>query len=231
MFLLGLTGDIAAGKSTVARLLKERGAAHLDADDLVRELYSDREFSARVADALEDSSRPVPARVLAKENAPLLDESGVIDRKALASLVFFDPAALRKLEALVHPAVLELRDRKIAQLAAQKDAPCVAVLEAVKLVESGHAENCDALWWIQASPETQLRRLMEHRDLDENAARARLFNQPEAKIKLELLQRVPFTIIGNDGDLAQLEEAVEAAWQALMEKLNAPSDFSRWQNE
>ena len=215
MFLLGLTGDIAAGKSSVARLLQERGAAHIDADDLVRELYSSREFSQRVADALQNSPR-----VLTKENAPLLGENGVIDRKALAALVFFDPAALRKLEALVHPAVLELRDQKIAQLAAQPNAPRVAVLEAVKLVESGHAEKCDALWWIQASPETQLRRLMQHRGLDKNAARARLLNQPEAKIKLELLQRVPFTIIGNDGDFAQLEEAVEAAWQALSETMN-----------
>lgn len=221
MFLLGLTGDIAAGKSTVARLLQERGVAHLDADDLVRELYSDREFSARVADALKDAPRPAPARVLANDNAPLLNENGVIDRKALAALVFFDAAALRRLEALVHPAVLKLRDQKIAQLAAQKDAPRVAVLEAVKLVESGHAEKCDALWWIQASPETQLRRLMTHRGLDENAARARLLNQPEAKIKLELLQRAPFTIIGNDGDLVQLECAVAAAWKAVTTRMNA----------
>ena len=222
MFLLGLTGDIAAGKSSVARLLKERGAAHIDADDLVRELYSGGDFSARVANALKNAPR-----VLANENTPLLGENGVIDRKALAALVFFDAAALRKLEALVHPAVLELRDRKIAQLAAQPNAPRVAVLEAVKLVESGHAEKCDALWWIQASPETQLRRLITHRGLDENAAGARLLSQPEAKIKLELLQRVPFTIIGNDGDLPQLQSAVEAAWQELQktmrEKLELPA--------
>jgi dephospho-CoA kinase len=209
MFLLGLTGDIAAGKSTVAQLLQKRGAVLLDADALVRELYSDREFAARVAALFQDAPR-----VLGNHGS-LLSADGSIDRRVLGSIVFVDPAALRKLEALVHPAVMELRDRKIAALALQKEAPRVVVLEAVKLVESGHAEKCDALWWIQASLETQMHRLVHDRGMDEGAARARLLNQPEAKIKLELLQEKPFTIIGNDGNRQQLEEAVEAAWNAL----------------
>ena len=195
MKILGLTGDIASGKSTVARLLGERGAAHLDADLQVRELYADAEFAARLAARFGD----------------VRSESGGVDRTKLAALVFGDEARLRELERVVHPAVARLRARQLAQLRAQGRE--VAVVEAVKLLESGQGNGCDAIWCVTASPDVQLRRLIENRGMDEEAARARLAHQPSRADKPSLAENVPIVWIDNSGTPAQLEQTVAREWK------------------
>ena len=202
MKILGLTGDIAAGKSTVAQLLKKRGAEIIDADALVHELYADQAFAARVAALFP--------------NANILDANGGIDRRALGTLVFQNARALHELELHVHPAVAERRDSKLEALRARPSLPKVVVVEAVKLIESEQHRGCDAVWWIRAQPATQLQRMIETRGMSEAAAQARLAHQPDAIRKCALVGTVPLVVIWNDRTLEDLETSVAAAWEELI---------------
>ncbi len=129
---IGLTGPIGCGKSTVARWLGERGAVVIDADAVAREVTA--------------PGQPGHDAVLARFGDPVRAADGTLDRAALARIVFSDPAALRDLEAIVHPLV---RPRILAAIdaAAGTEAPAVAI-EAIKLVEGGLAELCDVVWWV-----------------------------------------------------------------------------------
>ncbi len=195
MKILGLTGDIACGKSTVARLLVERGAAHLDADLQVRQIYADPDFAAQMAARFGD----------------VLSENGGVDRAKLGALVFDHPEQLRALEALVHPAVAALRQRQIAELKAQG---CeVVVVEAVKLLESGQGAGCDEIWCVTAAPAVQLARLIENRGMTSEQARARLANQPSRADKTRLAGCTPMVWIDNSGSPASLERTVQEQWK------------------
>jgi dephospho-CoA kinase len=200
--LLGLTGGIASGKSTVARLLVERGAVHIDADALVHELYADKDFALGVQ------------ALFAK---PILDDQRQVDRVALGKIVFNDAEALSRLEKLVHPAVRELRAAKLHESAGAK---CI-VLEAVKLIEAGHADKCDEVWCVWSEPEIQVQRLMKKRHLTQSEARARLAHQPPLEAKRHLLEQsanvVPFIVIENNGTLRALEIQVEKQWKRVMQ--------------
>ena len=202
MKLLGLTGDIACGKSSVAAFLQKRGATVLDADALVHELYSDTDFAARVA---------------ALFGPGVLGAQKTIERRALGEIVFSDDTALKRLEILVHPAVAHLRDEKLRALKLQKSPPPIVVLEAVKLLESGQAGDCVAVWCVTCAPEIQTQRLMQKRSLDENVARARLASQPprEEKQKLAAAAHVPLIFIENNGTLSELENQVAILWNDL----------------
>jgi Dephospho-CoA kinase (EC 2.7.1.24) len=126
-YIIGLTGNIATGKSTVARMLRDLGATVIDAD--------------RVAHEVMRAGTPVHRAVVETFGPQVLRPDGEIDRARLGAVVFSDPQALAQLEAIVHPAVLEEVARRIAA------APTpVVVVEAIKLIESGMAEAFDALW-------------------------------------------------------------------------------------
>lgn len=194
MKILGLTGDIASGKSSVARLLGEKGAAHLDADLLVRELYANRDFAAQLAAQFGDVLAP----------------DGTICREKLAPLVFGNEALLHELEAIVYPAVAQLRAQKLREL--EKNGAKWVVLEAVKLLESGQSRVCDEVWCVVASRETQLRRLIENRDLSVAQAQSRLRNQPPRERKIELAGSVPLRFVENNGTFDELKTRVAALW-------------------
>ena len=201
MKILGLTGDIACGKSTVARLLVGQGAAHLDADLQVRQLYENRDFAAQLVARFGD----------------VLSESGSVDRAKLGALVFDSPARLRELESLVHPAVAALRQRQIAELKAQG---CeVVVVEAVKLLESGQGAVCDEIWCVTAAPEVQLARLIENRGLTNEQANARLGNQPSRADKAKLAGCTPLIWLDNSGSPAELEQIVAQQWKRFRQTL------------
>lgn len=201
--LLGLTGEIATGKSTVANLLVQRGAAHLDADEIVRELYRDPLFARQVA---------------ALFSTPVLSEDGKIDHQKLGRLVFGDEAALARLENLVHPAVTRDRDRWLKFAAPPRGndrLPRVVVYEAVKLLESGQGQDCDVVWWVRATAEVQAVRLQQERGLSAEAAALRLHSQPPPKSRLARLRNIPHRIIWNNGTLQELEARIELEWQGL----------------
>jgi len=191
-YVIGLTGNIATGKSTVAKMLEELGATVIDADALVHKL--------------QRQGTPVYDDIVAAFGPDILDQAGEIDRKALGAIVFADPAQLRRLESIVHPAVLIESMRRLMAAATP-----VAVYEAIKLIEAGRAEMCDALWVVTARPDVQLHRLMRDRHLSEAEARQRIAAQPPQSEKI----RRATVIIDNSSSLEETWQQVTAAFRAI----------------
>ena len=191
---IGLTGNIATGKSTVLAYLQGRGAAVLDADKL--------------AHAAMAPDGPAYADVVDAFGAAIVGPSGVIDRKALGTIVFADATQLARLEAIVHPAVFVLAQQALDAT----DAP-VVVIEAIKLLESGRLLRlCDEIWVVVADEATQIRRLMESRGMDEPEARRRMAAQSSQAEKVKQAHRV----IDNSGAPADLYAQLDAIWNVLM---------------
>ena len=189
-YRIGLTGNIACGKSTVGRLLVARGAEYVDADRLVH--------------ALMEPGTPENARIVERFGPAVRAADGRIDRAALGELVWRDPAALRDLEAILHPGVrAEIRRRM-----ALSRAPAV-VVDAIKLIESGLFRELDTLWVVTCSPEEQLRRLVADRGLTVEQARARIAAQPPQEDKF----REATLVIDNSGSRAETERQVDQAWR------------------
>jgi dephospho-CoA kinase len=191
-YLIGLTGNIATGKSTVAKMLENLGASVIDADALVHEL--------------QRKGTPVYDDIVAVFGPGILDRTGEIDRKALGSIVFADPAQLRTLESIVHPAVLIESMRRMTEAATP-----VMVYEAIKLIEAGRAEMCDALWVVTARTEVQLQRLMRDRHMSEAEARQRIAAQPLQGEKVAQAT----VVIDNSSSLEETWRQVTAAFRAI----------------
>ncbi len=158
--LIGLIGPIGCGKSTVAGWLAARGAAVIDADDLTREIMA--------------PGTPVADAIVARFGGEYRRPDGSLDRAALGRLVFADPVRLAQLESIVHPAVAGLLETSIR--VADSRGPAAIVLEAIKLVEAGHAPWCDEIWLVICDPKIQLARLTG-RGMDEQDARQRISAQ------------------------------------------------------
>ena len=191
-YLIGLTGNIATGKSAVATMLRDLGATVIDADALVHDL--------------QRPGTPTYDAIVAAFGRGILDRAGEIDRKALGSIVFADPNQLRVLESILHPAVAIESQRRIEAAATR-----VIVYEAIKLIEAGRAEMCDAIWVVTARPEVQLQRLMQYRGLSEADARQRIDAQPPQSEKLKYATLV----INNSGELSDTQQQVRTAFEAL----------------
>ena len=184
-FLVGLTGGIAAGKSTVANLLREAGLTVVDADRLVAELYRPGGGGAEAVRELF--------------GADYLTADGAVDHQRLADAVFAAPDARRRLEARIHPLVR----RRFAEVADDENG--VTVLEATLLVEAGYGADFDLVVTVEADPEVRLRRATD-RGLDEEAARARLAAQGDGA---ERRAAADFEI-RNDGTRGELVRQVQA---------------------
>jgi dephospho-CoA kinase len=191
-YLIGLTGNIATGKTTVAKMLQDLGATVIDADALVHELQ-------RKGTATYDA-------IVAAFGADILDRAGEIDRKALGTIVFSDPAQLRVLEGILHPAVL------IESMQRINEAPTpIVVYEAIKLIEAGRVEMCNALWVVTARYAVQLERLMRDRKMGEAEARQRIDAQPPQSEKI----RRATVVIDNSGTPSETHHQVEAAFRVI----------------
>ena len=141
--LIGLTGPIGCGKSTVAAMLGALGGAIIDADALSRDVTAPGE--------------PALNAIRARFGDDVFERSGVLDRAALGAVVFSDPEALLDLEAIVHPGVRALLEERCER--ARRDGDPFVVVEAIKLVEGGLAERCDEVWLIECPVEVQRQRL------------------------------------------------------------------------
>lgn len=196
MYIIGLTGNIATGKSTVLRYLQQKGAYVFDADKLAHEsMQKGTHTYWAIVDTFGDA---------------ILGADGAIDRPKLGQVVFSDPVKLTQLEALVHPAVFDLARRELAKVEA-----AVVVLEAIKLLEAGQLVTmCDEVWVVISRPDIQIQRLRETRNMSEAEARRRMAAQSPQEEKIKRADRV----IDNSGTEAELYEQLDQAWSAVVKK-------------
>lgn len=188
--MLGLTGGIGSGKSTVGALLVERGAVLLDADAMVREL--------------QRPGTPVFQAMVERFGPGIVAADGTLDRAAVAEVVFNDPDALQDLNDIVHPAVGERINQRLVELAETDE---VVVLDIPLLVE-GDRQGYAGVIVVDTDPELAVQRLVEHRGFGEADARARMANQASRE---ERLARAD-VVVRNDGSLEDLAAEVDRAW-------------------
>jgi dephospho-CoA kinase len=186
---IGLTGGIGSGKSTVAALLAQHGARVVDADRIAREVV--------------EPGTPGLAAVVAEFGDGVLTPEGALDRPALAGLVFGDPAARARLDAVVHPLVRA----RAAELVAAAPGDAVVVQDVPLLVETGQAGSFDLVLVVEADVATRVARLVE-RGLAAEDARARIASQATD----EQRRAVADVVLRNDGDRADLAAQVERFW-------------------
>ena len=186
--VIGVTGGIATGKSTVLAILREQGAVTIDADAVYHSLIAPGGWLVG----------PIGVRF----GEQVLSDDGSIDRRALAGIVFADPAALADLDQITHPTVIET----ITKLIDSAAAPIVAV-DAVKLIESGMHEHCDAVWLVTCDPVVQKARLMARSGLSGDEVDLRLAAQPDDAHRRQYAD----VVLDNSGELASLRRQVEVA--------------------
>lgn len=202
MYLIGLTGGIASGKSTVARRLYEHGAVHLDADQLARKVV--------------EPGTPALAAIAETFGPEVLRADGSLDRERLGRIVFGDDAARAKLNAIVHPAVRELSARLIAKAEAENP-DAVVVYDVPLLVEANVDHPFDLVVVTDAPKRTQVKRLVEQRGLDPLQAEARV----DAQIDREARLKVADVVIDTDGSLGHTMSQADALWSRVTSELAA----------
>lgn len=203
VYLVGLTGGIASGKSTVAHRFVERGMELIDADDIAREVVLPGTNAWR--EIVEHFGRGV------------LDDEGFVDRPALGRIVFADPDKRALLNEITHPRVVrEIADR--LEVLAPLDVP--VVLDVPLLVEAGVDRGYDALVVVAAQPEIQRQRLVEARGLSDEDARARIAAQAPLEDKLEIATHV----VWNEGTLGDLRVRADEVADELLAGARAKAD-------
>jgi dephospho-CoA kinase len=190
--VIGVTGGIATGKSSVLALLAQRGADTIDADAVYHKMIG--------------PGGPLVDAIVERFGPDVVAEDGSIDRRALAGIVFADRAALADLDQITHPAVI----REVLARIAASDAQVVAV-DAVKLIESGMADECDSVWLVVCDPAIQRERLMRRNTLTGDEADLRLAAQPDEAARRQRADAV----IDNSGSLDDLERQVDNHWQLV----------------
>lgn len=201
MLKVGLTGNIAAGKSTVASAWRELGATVVDADELSRQ-------------AVEPGT-PAHAAIAAEWGTWVLEEGGTLDRAALRQIVFADPDARARLESIVHPAVAALRDDSF-RAAADRGEPLV-VADVPLLFEVGMADEFDVVVLVDAPEETRLMRLVGDRGLEPDEARRIM----AAQIPAELKRARADVVIENTRSLGDLQRRALEVWEGLVRRAEA----------
>jgi len=194
-----VTGPIGCGKSTVARWLRDRGAVVVDADAIARTVTA--------------PGNPALAAVLERFGGTYRRPDGTLDRAALGRLVFSDSAALRDLEAIVHPAVRPMIEAAVA--AATEMGAAAVVVEAIKLVEAGYGDECDEIWLVTCGPDAQRQRLVG-RGLPAEDADQRIAAQvdPAARLASRATR-----IIDTSADEETTRRRVAEAWAEAMDQV------------
>jgi dephospho-CoA kinase len=200
--LVGLTGSIATGKSTVSRMFAHLGARVIDADLLAREVVM--------------PGQAAYARIVEEFGPQVVQEDGSLDRKALGALVFGDPAKRKRLEEITHPAI-GLRQQRILSVFDEEAFEGVVIWDVALLYEGGGAAKMDRVVVVYADPETERRRLMKRDGLSEADARARIASQMPIAEKAKLADYV----IDNSGTRAETERQVRTVYGALLAELKA----------
>ena len=195
MIVVALTGGIASGKSTVANMLEKHGATCIDADHVAREIVEPG------SPALEEIAHTFGSSII---------RNGVLDRAALAAIVFNDEDARARLNAITHPRIRERTSELIAE--ASKSNPDGVIVYAIPLlVETAGERTFDVVVTVSASPEVRIQRLIEHRGMARDEAKARVASQATEEER----QAIADVIIDTDGTLAQTQAQVDGLWERL----------------
>lgn len=195
--IIGLTGNIACGKTSVGHMLLALGAErYIDADAVVHHLY--------------ESGQPIALQVKEAFGPTVLAPNGSVDRKALGAVVFQNIEAMQRLERIVHPAV----GRALMQELATVSTSGIAIIDAVKLLEGGSGALCQSKWLVICPEEQELARLMARNLMSEEEAWARLRAQPSVAARLPLVDEV----IDNGGSLEETRRQVAAAFERFCQK-------------
>lgn len=203
MILVGLTGGIGSGKSSVSTLLATKGAVIIDADAIVREV--------------QEPGSPVIAALAEAFGSEVVAADGSLDRQAVAQIVFTDPDALKKLNAIVHPAVGAEMNRRIVE---QRATSNVVVLD-IPLLTENPREGLQARIVVDVPEEMQVERLVRFRGFDESDARARMSRQATREQRLASADFV----VDNSGSPEDLVTQVEALWTWLQTLPQLPADY------
>jgi len=203
VILVGLTGGIGSGKSTISSLLEGKGAIIIDADAIVREVQ------------LPGSA--VLTELVAKFGAGVLAADGSLDRQAVANIVFTDPDALKALNAIVHPAVGKEMNRRMIE---QRTTDHVVILD-IPLLTENPREGLQGKIVVDVPVEVQVVRLVQYRGFDEADARARISRQATREQRLATADFV----VDNSGDLADLQPQIDKLWLWLNSLPQLPADY------
>lgn len=194
MFVIGLTGGIGTGKTRVSEMLGALGAAIVNADLLGHRVYAPQSEGWReVVDAF---------------GREVLTPDGEIDRRKLGPIVFGDPEALQKLNAIAHPKIYKLAEESIKKLAEQGRE--VAVLEAALLIEAKWTPLVDEVWVTVAPEQDVVRRILERNGLDEEAIRSRMAAQMSQDERVAHAD----VVVNNAGDLNELRNKIQELWDS-----------------
>ncbi len=191
--ILGLTGNIASGKSTIAAELRKRGAVIIDADQLARQVV--------------EPGNPTLEKIAEVFGSQVLTTAGGLDRDLLGRLIFADESKRNQLNAIIHPAIAALADAQMRELAGRRDIPLL-VYEAPLLYEVGADARVDRVLLIRVDPQVQLQRLMSRNGFSELEARQRIASQMDQS---EKERRADF-VIDNSGSLELTLEQVDQFW-------------------
>ena len=201
MKIIGLTGGIASGKSTVADLLERLGFPVIDADLLAREVVAPGE--------------PAYDRIVAEFGPAILHPDRTINRPRLGSIIFADPEARRRLEAITHPAIRERSEQRLAEL--EETGSQIVFYMAPLLIEAGRSSRVDEIWVVYLDRETQLSRLMTR----DGSSRAEALRRIEAQMPMDEKRRFGTVVLDNRGTPADLECQVRNACGELLARVDA----------
>jgi len=199
MLTIGLTGGIGTGKSTVAKILNDLGARVLDADKVGHDIYA--------------PGGPAYDEVVAAFGKKILAPEGTVDRKLLGPIVFTDPAALKRLNAIVHPKMFE-RMRAMVDDIRRDGERSPIVIEAAILIEANWTPLFDEIWLVVASRENVVRRIERDRGLKPEQTEARI----RAQLPDEERRRYASLVIDNDGTLDELRARLAEIWRAAQQR-------------
>ena len=199
--IVGVTGGIACGKSTVSELLSKKGAIPINSDEIGHQLLK--------------RGSPVMGALLEAFGADILDESGDVSRPKLAAIIFNDKAARERLNAIMHPPIVQ-QSRSEANRLVTEDVNCVVLIDAPLLIEANSQDTVDVIVVVTASTQTQLQRLLE-RAIVQNRPPSKTEAQARIDSQMPLSEKVKYAdfVIENDGTLEELGQKVDGLWHEI----------------